>query len=89
MVDRLAELARTSWEQLDMDGYARADFRVDPYGTPWVLEVNPNPCISADAGLAAAAERAGWSYTELVRRILQPVLAGIAAGNLTVAERIG
>jgi D-alanine-D-alanine ligase len=74
LINRLRELAWACWNQLGMGGYARADFRVDPQGTPWLLEVNPNPCISADAGLAAAASRAGLSYTDLVARILQPVL---------------
>jgi D-alanine-D-alanine ligase len=90
LLERLCELACTCWNELGMGGYARADFRVDPQGTPWLLEVNPNPCISADAGLAAAAERAGMSYTDLVRRILQPVLdkiMGTACSELEVGSR--
>jgi D-alanine-D-alanine ligase len=87
LLARLSEQAAACWAQLGMDGYARADFRVDPEGTPWVLEVNPNPCISADAGLAAAAERAGMSYKELVGRILRPVLERIETGSVRPAER--
>ncbi len=81
LLQELGDLACACWEQLGIGGYARVDFRVDDQGTPWILEVNPNPCISADAGLAAAAARAGLSYRDLVQRIMQPVLEKIASGN--------
>jgi len=89
LIAELRELARACWEQLGMNGYGRADFRVDTQGTPWILEMNPNPCISADAGLAAAASRAGLSYRDLVQRILQPALEKIAAGGLSEGVRRG
>ena len=89
LIGKLSEIARACWDQLEMDGYARVDFRVDDRGTPWVLEANPNPCISADAGLVAAASRAGLSYRDLVQRILQPVLQKIAAGRTCEGMRSG
>ncbi len=54
------------WHLFSLRGYARVDFRVDASGKPWVLEINPNCCISTDAGFAAAAEQAGISYEELI-----------------------
>jgi D-alanine-D-alanine ligase len=90
LIGELRELALACWEQLGTGGYARVDFRVDGRGTPWILEVNPNPCLSADAGLVAAAFRAGYSYLGLVQRILQPVLEGMLsscpAGEVEVRE---
>jgi len=38
------------------------------------LEINANPCISSDAGFAAALDRAAISYDDAVQRILQDVL---------------
>jgi D-alanine-D-alanine ligase len=84
LTGQLCELAVACWNQLGIGGYARADFRVDDQGRPWILEVNPNPCLSADAGLFAAAARAGYSYEELVRRILQPVLDQISLSRPAV-----
>jgi D-alanine-D-alanine ligase len=81
LIEELGKLALACWEQLEIGGFARVDFRIDQTGTPFVLEVNPNPCISPDAGLAAAASRAGLSYRDLVQRILQPVLERNAAGS--------
>lgn len=66
----LMALALKCWHGFGLSGYARVDFRVDPAGRPWVLEVNANPCLSPDAGFAAALARAGIAATEAVRRIL-------------------
>jgi D-alanine-D-alanine ligase len=69
----LAVLARRCWEAFGLGGYARVDFRVDADGRPWVLEVNANPCLSPDAGYAAALAQAGLPFTEAVRRIMGDV----------------
>jgi len=84
LLGQLNELAIACWTQLGIGGYARVDFRVDDQGCPWVLEVNPNPCLSADAGLVAAAARTGYSYQDLIRRILQPVLEKISLSRPAV-----
>ncbi len=70
LVARIAERARACWRLFGLSGYARVDFRVDASGTPFVLEINANPCISPDSGLVAAAARAGHGQAELVARII-------------------
>lgn len=52
-------------------GYSRVDFRTDGNGRLFVLEVNPNPDISPDAGLARAARAEGYSYEALLLEILR------------------
>jgi D-alanine-D-alanine ligase len=73
--DRLVTLARDAWRAVGGTGYGRVDFRVDDAGQPWVLEVNPNPDLSEDAGLARMARAFGWSYEDLVLRIVDLALA--------------
>jgi D-alanine-D-alanine ligase len=70
LLDRLRTLALRCWHGFGLNGYARVDFRVDAEGRPWVLEVNANPCLSPDAGFAAALEATGVSYPEAIARII-------------------
>lgn len=66
---RLTTTAAAAWRLVGGSGYGRVDMRVDTQGRPWILEVNPNPDISDNAGLSAMAAARGWTYPELVLRI--------------------
>jgi D-alanine-D-alanine ligase len=73
----MAEMALACWRLFSLRGYARVDFRVDKTGRPFVLEINANPCISPDAGFAAAAGRAGLSMDDVVARIIADTEGGL------------
>jgi D-alanine-D-alanine ligase len=62
----LQDACEKTWRLFDLAGFARVDFRVDADGAPLILEINANPCITPDAGFAAAAAQAGISYAELI-----------------------
>jgi D-alanine-D-alanine ligase len=70
LLAELEGLSRRAWSLFGLSGYARVDFRVDAAGRPWILEVNANPCLYADAGFAAAAARANLGLRDLVLRIV-------------------
>jgi D-alanine-D-alanine ligase len=70
LVESLSELARKCWEAFGLRGYARVDYRVDETGVPWILEINANPCLSPDAGFAAALDASGVRLTAALGRIL-------------------
>jgi D-alanine-D-alanine ligase len=58
------------WHVFGLKGYARVDMRVDKNDSPFVIEVNANPCMSPDSGLVAATIAAGIPFTDILTRIL-------------------
>lgn len=73
LLDELTSIAKRCWLLFGCRGYARVDFRVDPEGSPLMLEINANPCLAPDAGFAAAANYAGLLYDDLIARIVTHV----------------
>ena len=78
LLHRLRDLAQQSWHAFGLRGYARVDFRVDAGGRPWILEINANPCLSPDAGFAAALQASDVSYPAAIARILGDVYRRIS-----------
>jgi D-alanine-D-alanine ligase len=74
LLTQLRDLARQCWTLFHLRGWVRVDFRVDAAGQPWILEINANPCLSSDAGFAAALQRASIPFDEAIRRILEDSL---------------
>jgi len=64
-------LALDAWRAVGGRGYGRVDLRADVDGALYVLEVNPNPDLAPQAGLARMAAAAGYDYTTLIDNLLR------------------
>lgn len=70
-VDRAA---RDAYSALELCDYGRVDLRLNARGEPHVIDVNPNPDLSKDAGLSLTAQRCGISHEQLISSIVQSAL---------------
>jgi D-alanine-D-alanine ligase len=68
--DAIVSVVQKCWRAFNLRGYARIDLRMDAAGVPWVLEINANPCLSPDAGFAAAVIEAGMTPTLAIEHIV-------------------
>ncbi len=67
---RIHNLTRRICRTLELDGYARIDFRLSADGIPYFLEANPNPEIARHEVFAESAAADGMKYSEMLRRIV-------------------
>ena len=61
------------FERLECKDYTRFDWRLDSDGNPKLLEVNPNPGWCWDGHLAKMSKFAGYSYKEMLEKIITTV----------------
>ena len=85
LASRLTETSHEVWRVFGLGGYARVDLRVGADGVPQVIDINTNPCITPDAGFAAAGAEAGMAYDGLVARIVAAAVARPKRGPLPIA----
>lgn len=50
--------------------YARIDIRLDKNKIPYIIDINPNPCLSPDSGFVRSAMEAGLNYEKLIGEIV-------------------
>ena len=67
---RITRTAKRICRTLELDGYARIDFRLSADNVPYFLEANPNPEIAQSQEFAHAAEHDGIKYPDLLARIV-------------------
>jgi D-alanine-D-alanine ligase len=65
----IPNICKRIYRTIELDGYARLDFRLAESGELYFLEANPNPEIAEKEEFARSAKHAGISYPELLQRI--------------------
>ncbi len=76
---KLGALAMKAYRLIGCRDYARVDFRVTADGKPFILEVNPNPEISEDAGFAGSLGAGRVPYHDFIARLVTHALQRGAA----------
>ena len=61
---------RRIYQALELEGYARIDFRLRQDGALFFLEANPNPEIARSEEFASAAAHIGISYPQLLQKVV-------------------
>ena len=67
---RIERTCRRIYRALELEGYARIDFRLREDGELFFLEANPNPEIAKREEFASAAAHIGISYPQLLQKIV-------------------
>jgi D-alanine-D-alanine ligase len=72
ILEKMRHAAIGAWKAVQVRDYARIDIRLRADGTPYVIEVNPNPWLDKSAEFAMAARRSKpeLSYGDLIERIV-------------------
>jgi len=73
----ITHAALEAWKALLVRDYARIDMRLAADGTPYIIEVNPNPWLDNKAEFAMAARKSKpeLSYGDLIERIVELAMA--------------
>lgn len=64
------EIAVKAFRIMGVRDYARVDMRLGKDNKLYVLEVNPNPDLTEDAGFMRSAKAAGYSYVRTLTKII-------------------
>jgi D-alanine-D-alanine ligase len=77
----IQELALKTHRVIGCRGCTRVDFRIDPDGRPFVLEINTVPGMTETSLLPKAAAAAGISYDQLVAKIVRSAMGSGGIGG--------
>ncbi|MBS7640235.1 MAG: ATP-grasp domain-containing protein [Candidatus Bathyarchaeia archaeon] len=79
---KVEDAALRAYRVLGCRDYARVDIRFeDKTGKPYVLEVNPNPDVSPEAGFTRSLKVAGISFEDFIKKILEFALERADRGS--------
>jgi D-alanine-D-alanine ligase len=70
MAQRIVQTSKRIYRLLELDGYARIDYRLAADGSLYFLDANPNPEIAESEELAMAAKHVGMTYPELLTKVV-------------------
>lgn len=70
----MKDMALRASQLIGCRDYSRVDFRLSHDNQPYILEVNPNPDISDEAGFSRSARAHGFTFEEFIGKIVECAL---------------
>lgn len=74
LAKKISSLAVEAYQSVDCVDFGRVDFRVDKFGNPYVLEINPLPSLSTEDVFMMISKVIGITYSQMLGRILDQAL---------------
>lgn len=71
LAEQIRRAALAAYLAVGARDYARVDIRVDRLDQPYVLEVNGNPDLDPQVGLARELRAGGWSYEQFIAKLVE------------------
>ena len=71
---KIEEISLEAYRATGCQDYARVDIRFSQDGIPYILEVNANPGIGPEDGFVRSAKAAGYTYTQLLEKLIDIAL---------------
>jgi D-alanine-D-alanine ligase len=71
----IGDLAKSAASVLSLNGYCRFDMRQSRAGQLFIVDINPNPDISAGAGFRKALDAAGIPFRDFLDALIMAALA--------------
>ncbi|HJQ81461.1 MAG TPA: ATP-grasp domain-containing protein [Lacipirellulaceae bacterium] len=75
IAQRLAEVAERAFRALDCCDLVTVDFRLSGDGTPYLLELNPNPGMAPSPCLVHSFELAGMRYNDFLVQMVRAAMS--------------
>jgi len=69
-MEDVTSLATRAFHIMGLRDYGRVDIRIDKDSQPFVIDVNPNPDISGEAGYARSLKAAGILYNDFIQLLI-------------------
>ncbi len=73
--DALGRSALAAFGALELQAFARIDFRVDAGGTPWITDVGVSPGLSAEGAAFASLAELNFDHPSFLRLVVAATLA--------------
>lgn len=74
LLEKITHESLRIFRMLGCRDFARLDFRVNPEGTPYFLEINPLPGLGTYSDLIIMAKMMGWTHQEVICAVLDAAL---------------